>query len=175
MHGTTNPPSAYKLEQAFSALQSAHARIAQGEGYDADTGEIVDIEALQGDAEALLHATLRAAVHAKDMADAADARAKAIMERRDRFRRRYDELRGAAFAAMDVLELKRVQLPDLTATVAAGVASVQITDESALPADYLRTTITPDKTKIGADLKQGVVIPGAELSNPMPQIRIKAT
>lgn len=168
-------PSAWKMEQVMSALMSARARIAQDEDLvDDATGEVLDFTKIEGDAEAMLHATMRAAVYAESMEDAVKDMAERLKVRGERWKARKEALRGAAFAAMDVLELKRVQLPDLTATVAAGVASVMITDETALPAEYLRTTVAPDKAKIKDDLKLGVVVPGAELTNGLPRLQIRS-
>ena len=170
-------PSAWKMEQAFAALQSARARIAQdGELIDDATGEILDVSRIEGDAVALLHQTLRAAAEADAMAKLADARMDDLKARRDRYKARSEALRGAAFAAMDVLELQRVELPDLTASMARGVPQVVITDETALPDAYVRIVPeqrAPDKTAIAASLKQGIVIPGAELSNSLPRLMLR--
>lgn len=170
-------PSAWKMEQAFSALQSARARIAADERLiDDATGEILDVERMEGDAVALLHQTLRAAAEADAMAKLSDDRMDTLKGRRDRYKARAENLRGAAFAAMDVLELARVELPDLTASLAKGVAQIVITDESALPDAYIRVVPeqrAPDKAAIAASLKAGIAVPGAELSNSLPRLQIR--
>jgi hypothetical protein len=170
-------PSAYKLEQAFSALQSARARIADdGELIDDATGEILDISRIEGDAIALLHQTLRAAVEAEAMAKMVKERMDILQGRLDRYKARVDSLRGAAFAAMDVLEMARVELPDLTASMAKGSPSLVITNAAELPSAYLRVvpeTRAPDKAAIAASLKAGIPVPGAELSNSLPKLTIR--
>lgn len=169
-------PSAWQMEQAMSALMSARARLHEFDVEEIEAGfedARQEAHAAEQGAIPLLHSILRSAVECSDQADAADARAKSIMERRDRYRRRVQELRSAAFAAMEVLDMKRVELPDLTASIAAGQPSVVITNEAAIPSEYTRTKTEPDKAKIGADLKVGVVIPGAELSNGLPSLRIR--
>lgn len=174
---TNNAPSAWKMEQAFAALQSARARIAQDERLiDDATGEILDVERLEGDAIALLHQTLRAAAEADAMAKLADDRMDNLKARRDRYKRRAEAMRGAAFAAMDVLELQRVELPDLTASLAKGVAQIVITDEASLPEAYIRLVPeqrAPDKAAIAASLKAGIAVPGVELSNSLPKLQIR--
>lgn len=171
-----NAPSAYKMEQAFSALQSARARIEQGEDlFDEDTGEVIPFSDVERNAIDLLHSTLRAAVHAKNMADAATIRAGQISDRAARYRARAEALRGAAFAAMDVLGERRVELPDLTAALRNAPPSVRITDEAALHPAYWRIvpeSRAPDKIAIAASLKQGIPVPGAELSNALPTLSI---
>lgn len=168
-------PSAFQLEQAMSALMSARARLL---AEDPDlAGDEAALAALLGaetdDAMEMVHRLLRAAVHAADMARAASERARTISERAARYDRRHEALRAAAFAAMDALEMRKIELPDLTATVRAGTARAVITDESVIPAEYTRTKIEPNKSAILADLKVGVVIPGAELSNGLPSLAIR--
>lgn len=171
-----NAPSAYKMEQAFSVLMSARARIAEGEDlFDEETGEVTPIEAIEDNAIELLHATLRAARDAGAMAKAAKELADKMSDRAARYKARAEASRAAAFAAMDVLELPRVELPDLTASISRVAPSVRITDEAALPAAYLRVVPeqkTPDKTAIAASLKRGIPVPGAELSNALPVLKI---
>lgn len=167
---SNNAPSAWKMTQAFSALMSARARIAQDEQDDAELAQA------EGDAIALLHQTLRAAAEAEALAKMADERADAMKARGDRYKARAEAMRGAAFAAMDVLELQRVELPDLTASLARGVPQVVITDETALPEHCIRIIPeqrAPDKVTIAANLKAGIDVPGAELSNPMPRLQIR--
>ena len=67
---------------------------------------------------------------------------------------------------MNVLELSRVELPDLTASMARGTPQVVITDEAALPDAYLRVVPeqrAPDKAAILAALKAGFDVPGCTL------------
>lgn len=53
-------------------------------------------------------------------------------------------------------------------------ASVNITDESLLPIEYMtpKTTMAPNKTKIAADIKAGDIVPGAVLVNKL-RVEIK--
>lgn len=182
------PPSSYAMEQAMSALQAARqwlldedpdiasdeAMMADILGSDPDTADAMDV----------LHRVLRAAVYAKTMAAASDARMTEIEMRRDRYKRRAENLITAAFNAMAALSMRKVELPDLTATIRAGSQSVVILDEDALPDEYVRVTTTrvPDKRAIrdaliqrseSADPSQGIDIPGATLSNGLPNLMIR--
>lgn len=181
-------PSAFALEQAMSALQAARQRLLE-EDPDLAADETLMADILGSDpntvdAMDVLHRVLRASVHAKSMAAAAEARAAEIELRRDRYRRRAESLVTAAFNAMAALDLRKVELPDLTASLRAGAQSVVILDEDALPDEYVRvaTTRTPDKKAIrdalmrrseSADPDQGNDIPGATLSNGLPSLMIK--
>jgi hypothetical protein len=161
----------------MSALMSARARIADDmELVDDATGEILDVCEIEADAMTLLDRVIRATVEAEAMVAGMNNRIDALQGRRDRFKRRQEELRGAAFAAMDAMGLKRRELPDALVTVAAGTVSVTITDEAALPAHCWRVVPeqrVPDKTTIMANLKAGIETPGAELSNGLPRLQIR--
>lgn len=174
------PPSSFQMEQAMSALMSARARMWESWWNEEGDPTIDDEEAkeefasVEGNAIDLLHAIIRAAIYATDMAKAADERAKAIIERRDRYKRRAEALRGAAFAAMDVLELKRCELPDLLAVVAAGQPSVIYTNEERIPAEFrIPQPDKIDKAGISAALKNGHAVEGAELRNGLPTLQIR--
>lgn len=174
---TDKAPNAWKMEQAMSALMSARQRVAEdGELIDDATGEILDITRVEQNATDLLHATLRAASYAEAMAAGIKEMMDKLKARQDRYKARAEAYRGAAFAAMDVLELPRVELPDLTASIARGTPQVVITDETALPEHCVRVIPeqrAPDRVTIAANLKAGIPVPGAELSNSLPRLMIK--
>lgn len=170
-----NDISPYKLEQAMSALLSARQRLlAEDPDIAADERLFSDmLEGEAGDAMEMLDRVLRASVHARDMSDAAQARAEEITARYNRYKRRAEALRGVAFAVMDALDLRRRELPDLTASIAAGRPSVMVTDEASLPEAFVKIERKPDKTIIGAALKAGNIVPGAALSNSLPTLQVR--
>lgn len=167
--------SPYKLEQAMSALLAARQRLlAEDPDIASDERLFSDmLEGEAGDAMEMLDRVLRASVHASDMSDAAQARAEEIAARYNRYKKRAEALRGVAFAVMDALELRRRELPDLTASIAAGRPSVMVTDEDALPEAFVKTERKADKTLIGAALKAGNTVPGATLSNSLPTLQVR--
>ena len=65
--------------------------------------------------------------------------------------------------------------PFFTITLAKGRDIVSINDESKIPTDYLdiKTTMTPMKREILADLKQGKEISGVTLVKSKTSVRIK--
>lgn len=54
-----------------------------------------------------------------------------------------------------------------------GKPGVVITDEAALPAEFVRVERTPDKTAIANALRAAQDVPGAELGNAAPQLTIR--
>lgn len=168
-------PSGYRVEQALSAWHSARSRLLTEDADlahdEAALSELLGSE--EGDVRDVLARLLRAACMATLMANSAGEMANEIKARQDRYKRRADSMRGTAFAIMDALGERRLELPDLTASIRAGTPSVIITDEAALPAEYIRITKAPDKAAILADLKQGVVVEGAQLSNGIPSLAVR--
>ena len=163
---TIKPPSGFALQQAVATLQRALADEPDQDGVLASPAEATE------DVEELLNRVLRAAVEADAMADMASERIKAMTERKARYMARNETLRATAFAAMDVLELRTVELPDLTASIKQNAPRVVITDETLIPTAYLRVSVVPDKAEIKEALKSGPV-PGATLTNSLPSISIR--
>jgi hypothetical protein len=170
-------PSAWKLEQAMSVLLSVRQRLLDDDpDMAADEALMHDmLEGETGNAMDVLDAVIRASIAAAGLAEEAAARAKNISARAARYKARAESLRGAAFAALTALELKRHERPDFTATVRAGQPAVIITDEDLLPAAFVRTKTEPDKTLIAAALKAGQAVPGADLTNATPSLMVKVT
>lgn len=169
-------PTGYQIERAMSAWMSARASLLTE---DADLAK--DEAALsavlgsaEGDVRDILTRLLRGAKHAKSMADAADAMISDLDARRHRYKRRYDAMRSTAFAIMQELGETRFELPDLTASIAKGRPSVVITDEAAIPDEYMRVSRAPDKSALMENLKVGEIIPGAELSNSPPTLQVRS-
>lgn len=167
-------PSAYQLEQAMAVLLSARERLLTEEPDLADDDKLFQ-DMLDGETDALdvLRRVIRASIEAKALAQAAQARIDEIRERKERFMRRSDALRGMAFAAMDALGLRKMEEGDFTASLRPGQPAVVITDETRLPEAFVRVKREPDKALISAALKAGQNVDGAELSNGMPTITVR--
>jgi hypothetical protein len=107
------------------------------------------------------------------MVEAIKLREADLSERRKRIAARADAHRDLVHKALEISGQRKVERPLYTASIAAGRASVVITDELALPDYYIRTKREPDKTKIGDALKGGETVPGACMSNAPPSCRIQ--
>jgi hypothetical protein len=85
--------------------------------------------------------------------------------RRARFARRDEGIRGLMFAMLQLAHLRKLELPEATLSVRAGVPRVLVTDEAALPDELCRIKREPDRAKIKEALSEFKPVPGATLSN----------
>ena len=160
-------PSGFRMEQAMATLQRALAEAPDADGVIADPIEATD------DCMELLARVLRGAVEADTLADGAKDRMADLQARKARFEARRDQLRGIAFAAMDALELRKLELPDMTVSIKANAPRVVITDEAMLPDGLCNIKRTPDKSAIRVLLKAGQTVIGAVMSNSLPSLSIR--
>ena len=171
------PPSGYRIESALAAWQSARSRLlAEDPALEHDEAALVDLLGPEeGDVNDVLARLVRGAVHAEAMADAAAERIAAMREREARFKHRAQTMRGTAFAVMDAVGLRKLELEDVTASVRNGSQSVQVTDIDAVPPIYVETVVTKkaDKRTLLAVMKDGATVPGCELSNAPPTIALR--
>lgn len=158
----------------MSALMSGRAAMEADPDLAGDEAAILAALSVEtADVMEMIHAVLQASVLARANAETADTMLRDLTARRDRYRRRSDTLRATAFAAMDALGLPRVEWPDLTASIARGRPTAVVTNELDIPEEYTVTTIKPNMEAIRADIKQGVVIPGVEVTNGSPSIQVR--
>ncbi len=172
---STRAPSPYQVEQAMSVLMAARERLLTDEpGIEADEKLYLDcLDATSDDAFEVIDRIVAAAIEADDLAEQASRRMADIAERRARFKRRNEQLRGVAFAMLEALDIAKFERADYTASIRAGQPRVVVTDETMLPPQFLRLKTETDKAAIGAALKGGGTVPGAELSNSMPSLSIR--
>lgn len=139
----------------MSAWQHARNRLLTDEEIGADEGLLSELLGPETeDVNTILRRLLLASVHAADMATAADARITEIEARRERYKKRAEALRTAAFQVMELIGRRREELPELTATLRAGSLSVFIIDEALVPQQYVREKVerSYDKNAIKAAL-----------------------
>lgn len=96
-----------------------------------------------------------------------------LAERRKRFETRAEKASDLMAMLMAEAGVKSLVLPDGTVSLRDGVPKVTITDETAIPKDYQKITVAPDKTAIKEALKAGKAVPGAELSNGAQTISVR--
>ena len=174
-----NAPSGYRIEAALSAWQSTRARLiaddpslANDEGGGID--ELLGPEA--GDVKDILSRLLTAVQHAEAMADGAAEMITNIQARQKRYKARAEQFRGTIFAILDAIGERKAEFPHGTISIGKARDVALITDEAAVPDEYATevTTRKIDKAAVLADLKQGVVIEGATLTNGMPTLTIRS-
>ena len=161
------------MQQAIAAIHSGLHRMAE------EDGELsLDIAADLPDEVAALEDAMRGIVRgiqdAAAMADAAVAQAKALDARSARFHAREQRLRGVLMAGLDAMGWAKKIWPEATVSLRPGGAAVLITDEGALPPQFVqtRTTTTPLRKEIAAALKAGEEVSGATLTNGVPVLSI---
>lgn len=76
---------------------------------------------------------------------------------------------------MEATGISKIQCPLFSITLVAGRESVAISDESAIPDEFMRvkTDISPDKNAIAKALKDGKEVTGASLQRGQSSIKIK--
>jgi len=154
---------AWRVERAIAAWQEAQAG---GDDLPPTNGETVD-EVIDSLVQAIM---------------ANDAKAETVQQRRadlkiraDRFNRRSEELRHILADLMGTLNQRQCELAEFTVSRTQGRDAVIITDPAKLPGKYVdvRTEFFPSKARILADLREGVVIEGAELKPAGHHITIR--
>lgn len=100
--------------------------------------------------------------------DRLNARKKQVVARKE-------SLKDYLLRNMEATGITKIQCPLFTVTLVAGRESVAISDEHALPDEFLnvKTVITPDKIAIAKAIKEGQIIAGASLQRGQSSIRIK--
>lgn len=155
-------PSPKRIEQAMSAAMKLRDMLKSSD--DVDHQLLADMIEGETDAMELLDRILETSIADKMLAEAAYARSKRLEERADR-------CRTLALSMLEEMGLTKVERAVYTASVADGPQSVVITSTAKIPADYWRQS--PDKEAIKKALKDKPdAVPGAELSNPKPVLRV---
>jgi Siphovirus Gp157 len=168
-------PSAWQLERAVSAWQQLREIYANdpalADDEDGITRELADADITHP--EILLGRAIDALVWCERREVEADTLRREMIARRDRYTARAAAIRDIIEQLLTALEIKSHRARFGGATLAAGRASLVITDEQLVPDKYFRTERVLMRTPLHDDLEQGEVIPGAVLSNPAPVLRIK--
>jgi hypothetical protein len=164
-----NRPMQLSAEVRVAAEIIDQIRAAIGED-DADFLEIVENET---DVLERLRKILRSA-----RLDEADAVACGLLldelrDRKTRLSGRAERKRDTVKWAMSELGMPKLDSPDMTVTLRAGQAGVEITDLSQVPERYVRVKVEADRAAIRQALKDGDIIPGAVLTNPMPVLTVR--
>jgi hypothetical protein len=97
-----------------------------------------------------------------------------MKERLSRLALRASKKRELALEAMTEAELPKLEQPDFTAWARAGSPSLIVVAEDEIPDTYW----IPQPAKLNrqtmlGELKRGVAIPGAQLSNPQPVLMVR--
>lgn len=121
----------------------------------------------------MIAAVVMSALDDKVICAAIHARLDDLKARADRYANREQRKRELASSLMILAELRKIERPEFTISLKASPPRTIITDETALPDQYVKIVRQPDKTAIKDALKAGVSVPGAMLSNQPETISIR--
>lgn len=107
------------------------------------------------------------------LAEAISQRIGKLRERQTRLTHRAQFYRSLMQRMMDFAGIKSIALPEGKISVVNSPEKVIITDESAIPDQFMRITREPSKSAIKAALKSGNTVSGATLSNGGTTIQVR--
>ena len=97
-----------------------------------------------------------------------------MKERLSRLELRASKKRELALGAMTEVGLSKLEQPDFTASARAGSPALVVIAEEQIPASYwVPQPPKLDRQSMLAELKRGIEIPGAELSNPKQLLSVR--
>jgi hypothetical protein len=97
-----------------------------------------------------------------------------MRDRLSRLELRASKKRGLALEAMTEVGLSKLEQPDFTASARAGTPALVVIAEESIPGAYwLPQPPKLDRQAILGELKRGIEIPGAEMSNPKPVLSVR--
>jgi hypothetical protein len=170
-------PGPLTIERCVAAFQRVQHALTADDELAADEAPLADIYAADPNIlspDQLLCRFIAAIAFAEARADEVKAFAAGMAKRSARYTARANAMRGELLEVMLALERRSFTgSPFGTASVKAGLGAARVLDEAKLPEEYWRVKREVDRAALRADLRQGVIVEGAELSNPMPVLAIK--
>jgi Siphovirus Gp157 len=157
-----------EIERQVEGLRAAYPELWQ----DEDERLLADM--LEGctSFNELMNRVVERMEKAKELAKAQAALLKTLKARHDRYERRHEALRELAFKALQIADLRKLELAQATLSIARGPAKVIVTDPGALPEHCLRITIEPNRLVIKDRILHGETVPGATLSNGEETLKV---
>jgi hypothetical protein len=162
-----------QLSQSVAVYESIRQRILSAHS---ELDEVTLNDTLEGLTELheVVAAVIRAALFDEALAEGLKAHIQALEARLQRLNERADARRRIARDAMVEVDLKKITAPDFTVSVRAGSPALVVVDEAAVPATYwVPRDPRLDRAGLISDLKNGLTVAGAELSNPSPVLSVR--
>lgn len=147
----------------FNLIKMIADEIREALGDDFDAQAFMDT--LEGETSAadIADRLIAEMADAEAMADAIRTQVNDLTARRQRYDMRGEAFRRQMLTLLNAVGEKKIERPRATISRRAGLPSVQITDEAAVPTQLCKTTVTPDKAAIKAQIMAGEVVPGAAI------------
>src|SRR5690348_17690533 len=122
----------------------------------------------------IVTAIIRSALADEALATGLKGRVAEMQDRLDRLRDRASKRRQIAKDVMIDLDLKKITAPDFTASIRAGMPSLLVIDEAAIPKIYWEPREPRlNRQSLASELKAGAEVAGAALSNPEPVLSVR--
>src|SRR6478752_4834312 len=116
------------------------------------------------DLHEIIGAIIRSALADEALATGLKGRVAEMQDRLDRLRDRASKRRQIAKDVMIDLDLKKITAPDFTASIRAGMPSLLVIDEAAIPKIYWEPREPRlNRQSLASELKAGVEVSGATL------------
>ncbi len=133
-------------------------------GYDDETGEVFEIPELELALEEKVEGYHAVARYWMDIAEGAKAEAKRLNARAARFVKRTNALGDHLLEAMQRADRRKIVTKTVTASIRKGSQRVEITDESKVPDEFIKSNPEIKKAAIKLALKDGRDVPGARIA-----------
>jgi hypothetical protein len=126
------------------------------------------------DLHEIITAIIRSALADEALATGLRGRIADMQERLDRLQDRASKRRQVAKDVMIDLDLKKITAPDFSVSIRAGLHSLMVIDEAAVPSIYWQPSAPRLKRQeLLSELKDGAAIEGVALSNPEPVLSVR--
>jgi len=126
------------------------------------------------DLHEIITAIVRSALADEALATGLKGRIADMQERLDRLQDRASKRRQVAKDVMIDLDLKKITAPDFSVSIRAGLPSLMVIDEAAVPSIYWQPGAPRLKRQdLLTELKDGAAIEGVALSNPEPVLSVR--
>lgn len=162
-----------QLSTSVFLYQAIRDRIIAVEG-DADEQTLADTLEGLTDLHEVIAAVIRAALLDEALADGLKAHIQTLEDRLQRLNDRAEARRRIARDAMVEVDLKKITAPDFTVSIRAGSPALVLVDEALVPQSYwVPREPRLDRARMLSDLKNGLIVAGAELSNSGPVLSVR--
>jgi hypothetical protein len=121
----------------------------------------------------MLAEIIRGALYDEMTVDAITARMAGMVARLSRFEDRAEKRRKIVRDEMVDASLERLVQPDFSASLRRSSPAVQVIDEDAIPRTFFEMRPHLDKRRLLDEMKSGVEVPGATLSNPFLSLSVR--
>ena len=126
------------------------------------------------DLHEIITAIIRSALADEALATGLKSRIADMQERLDRLQDRASKRRQVAKDVMIDLDIKKITAPDFSVSIRAGLPSLMVIDEAAVPSIYWQPSAPRLKRQeLLSELKDGAAIEGVALSNAEPVLSVR--